>query len=551
MPDYSNLSVLIVDPNQSMRASVHNMLTQVNITKVDHAVSAALAIRALSTRSYDVILCEYDLGTSADGAGQDGQQLLEDLRHHKVISPWAIFVMLTSEGVYGKVMSAAELLPTDYILKPFTVDVLSQRIGRALERRAKFLPVYQLIGQGRATEAIEACLANETAQARYAVDYARLRAELLASLGRHADAEHAYACILKLKPLGWAQLGQARAVYELGRLADAEVLLRQLLEENAKFIAAYDLLAQLLREQDRDADAKQVLEDAVALSPHMVRRLRNLGDVALATGDVAGAEKAYKQVVAKAKYSEFRDPADHVNLVRALVHKGDAAGAASVVRDLERSMRASPGVEVCRGYAASMIKQLNGDAEGAAAELAKAMEKLAEATGMSSNLKLGLAHSCLANRMDEQAAALFDQLIANPNSGVDAEQVADLCKQAGRQDIVKRYVMTQEQQVDAAVREAAALSRSGDVRGAVAVLQDALQRHPSHADLWSVSVTTMLRQIAELGWDQELATQCTTLMRRMRENNPQHPLLPGLLAQYASLRQKAAANPTPAAAESN
>jgi predicted Zn-dependent protease len=449
------------------------------------------------------------------------------------------------------VVSAAELLPSDYILKPFTVDVLSQRIGRALERRAKFLPAYQLISQGRAREAIDACLANEAAQARYAIDYARLRAELLASLARHAEAEQAYADVLKLKPLGWAQLGQARAVYGLGRLADAEALLRQLLEENPKFLAAYDLLAQLLREQDRDADARQVLEDAVALSPHMVRRLRNLGDVALATGDAAGAEKAYKQVVAKAKYSEFRDPADHVNLVRALVTKGDAAGAAGVVRDLERSMRASPGVEVCRGYAASMIKQLNGDAEGAAAELAKAMDKLAEATGMSSDLKLGLAHSCLANRMDEQANALFDQLIANPNSGIDAEQVAELCKQAGRQDIVKRFVMSQEQQVDAAVREAAVLSRSGDVRGAVTVLQDALQRHPSHTDLWSVSVTAMLRQISELGWDQELATQCTTLMRRMREHNPQHPLLPGLLAQYASLRQKAAANPTPAAAESN
>jgi hypothetical protein len=229
------------------------------------------------------------------------------------------------------------------------------------------------------------------------------------------------------------------------------------------------------------------------------------------------------------------------------VTKGDAAGAASVVRDLERSMRASPSVEVCRGYAASMVKQLNGDADGAAAELAKAMDKLAEATGMSSNLKLGLAHACLANRMDEQANALFDQLIANPNSGVDAEQVAELCRQAGRQDIVKRYILSQEQQVDAAVREAAALSRSGDVRGAVAVLQDALQRHPSHTDLWSVSVTAMLRQI-ELGWDRT-GHPMHGLMRRMREHNPQHPLLPGLLAQYASLRQKAAANPTPAAAK--
>lgn len=550
MHDYSNLSVLIVDPNQSMRASVHNMLTQVNISKVDHAVSAATAIRALSVRSYDVILCEYDLGGDGDGAGQDGQQLLEDLRHHKVISPWAIFVMLTSEGVYGKVVSAAELLPTDYILKPFTVDVLSQRIGRALERRAVFLPVYQLIGQGRAREAMEVCLSNQASQPRYAIDYARLRAELLASLERHADAEQAYGAILKVKPLGWAQLGQARAVYAQGRLADAEALLRQLLAENPKFMAAYDLLAQVLRELDQDAGAKQVLEDAVALSPHMVRRLRNLGDVALATGDVAAAEKAYKQVVAKAKYSEFRDPADHVNLVRALVHKGDATAAAAVVRDLERSMRASPSVDVCRGYAASMVKQLNGDAEGAAAELAKAMDKLAEATGMSSNLKLALAHSCLANRLDEQAAALFDQLIASPHSGVDAEQVIDLCKQADRQDIVKRYTLGQEQAVDAAVREAAAFSRTGDLRAAVSTLQDALQRHPAHTGLWSVSVTAMLRQITELGWDAELATQCTALMRRMREDNPQHPLLPGLLAQYASARQKAAAQASSTPAES-
>ena len=54
MPDYSNLSVLIVDPNQGMRASVHNMLTQVNITKVEHAVSAGTAIRALNKRDFDL-----------------------------------------------------------------------------------------------------------------------------------------------------------------------------------------------------------------------------------------------------------------------------------------------------------------------------------------------------------------------------------------------------------------------------------------------------------------------------------------------------------------
>jgi DNA-binding NarL/FixJ family response regulator/Tfp pilus assembly protein PilF len=548
MPDYSNLSVLIVDPSHGMRASLHNMLTQVSITRVDHAVNSANAIHQLGTKSFDVILCEYDLNSNANNGGQDGQQLLEDLRHHKVISQWSIFIMLTSEGVYSKVVSAAELLPTDYILKPFTVDVLSQRIARALQRRATFLPVYQMIGQGKAREAIAACLAAEAEQPRYATDYARLRAELLYSMNRLQEAEQVYLAVLQDKPLGWAQLGQARCVLQLGRHADAQLLLEALLAENPNLMAGYDLLAQALRRQGRDEDAKKVLEDAIAVSPHMVRRLRDLGDVALAAGDVAAAEKAYKQVVAKAKHSEFRDPADHVNLVRALVRKGDATAASAVIRDMDRSMRNSPNTEVCRAYAAAMVMELNGNPDGAAAELDKAMALLSEATGMSSNIKLGLAHSCLVNRLDEQATLLFASLTADPSSGVSENQVQALCEQAERPDMAKQYSHRLNAVVDAMVRQAAEKSRKGDLHGAVEVMQQALQRSPDHSGLWSAAATAMLRQISEHGWDVPLVNQCTGLMRRIRQHNPEHPLLPGLIGQYAALRQKYSAAVAAAAA---
>ncbi|CAN7315527.1 response regulator [Pseudoduganella sp. LjRoot289] len=539
MADYSNLTVLIIDPNQGMRASIHNMLTQVSITKVDQAVSAGTAIRALGIKNYDVILCEYDLGSAGGNeAGQDGQQLLEDLRLHRVISQWAIFIMLTSEGVYSKVVSAAELLPTDYILKPFTVDVLSQRIGRALERRATFLPVYQMIGQGKAREAIAACLAAEAAQPRYATDYARLRAELLMSLDRMPEAEQAYIGIVASKPLGWAQLGQARCAFALKRYPDAQAQLEALLAANPKLMAAYDLLAQVLRAQRKDDSAKQVLEDAIAISPHMVSRLRNLGEVSLAVGDIDSAEKAFKQVVAKAKYSEFRDPADHVNLVRTLVKKGDGSGASAVIRDMERSLRSGPGTEVCRAYSAAMVQELNGNTDKAAAELAKAMAVLSEATGMSSNLKLGLAHSCLANRMDEQASVLFKELTADPGSGVTDADVVSLCQQAGREDMAEQYDKNLDSEVDSMVRQAAIKSREGDLRGAVDVLQQALRRRPEHTGLWTVAATAMLRQIMDQGWDATLAIQCTGLLRRIRDDNPANPLLPGLIAQYTAIRQK-------------
>src|SRR5471032_1122131 len=502
MPDYSNLSVLIVDPSQSMRSSVHNMLTQVRITKVDHASNSVTAIRHLGLKSFDVILCEYDLDGGAENGGQDGQQLLEDLRHHRVISQWSIFIMLTSEGAYSKVVGAAELLPTDYLLKPFTVDVMSQRIGRALERRATFLPVYQMIGNGNAREAMATCLQAEASGSRYTTDYARLRAELLVSLDRQAEAEQVYIDILKTKTPGWAQLGQARCVLRQGRLAEAQTLLEQLLAANPNLMAAYDLLAQALRGQNQDVAAKKVLEDAVAISPHMVRRLRSLGDVAMATGDIATAERAFKQVVAKAKYSEFRDPADHVNLVRA------------------------------------MVLDLKGDAPAAAAELTKAMDKLGEATGMSANIKLGLAHSCLSNRLDEQAKTLLDELMADPDSGVDEAQVQAICAQAERPDLAQQYGQRLDRDIDALVRQAAEKSRTGDLAGAVAVLQQALQRSPDHTGLWSAAATAMLRQVSAQGWDAALATQCTGLMRRIREHNPQNTLLPGLISQYAAIRAK-------------
>src|SRR5471032_2671423 len=396
------------------------------------------------------------------------------------------------------------------------------------------------------------CLQAEASGSRYTTDYARLRAELLVSLARQAEDEQVYIAILKTKTPGWAQLGQARCVLRQGRLAEAQTLLEQLLAANPNLMAAYDLLAQALRGQNQDVAAKKVLEDAVAISPHMVRRLRSLGDVAMATGDVATAEKAYKQVVAKAKYSEFRDPADHVNLVRALVRKGDADGAAAVVRDLDRSMRASPSTDVCKAYARAMVLELKGDAAAAAAELTKAMDKLAEASGMSSNIKLGLAHSCLGNRLDEQAKALFDELTADPDSGVDDTQVQAVCAQAERPDLVEHYSQRLERDIDALVRQAAEKSRTGDLAGAVGVLQQALLRSPDHTGLWSAAATAMLRQIADQGWDAALAAQCTGLMRRIREHNPQHSLLPGLLSQYAAVRAKysaaiAATTPLPAA----
>ncbi len=85
-----------------MRAQLRNMLASIGIDSPQFAVSASMAMRRLRAQPYDLILSEYDLGE-----GQDGQHLLEDLRQHGIIPPDTVFVMITGERNYERVITPA------------------------------------------------------------------------------------------------------------------------------------------------------------------------------------------------------------------------------------------------------------------------------------------------------------------------------------------------------------------------------------------------------------------------------------------------------------
>jgi DNA-binding NarL/FixJ family response regulator/Tfp pilus assembly protein PilF len=539
MAEYSDLSVLIVDPNPGMRGNLHNMLSQASISKIDYAVSSGTAIRQLTKKPFDIILCEYDLGNgSGEANGQDGQQLLEDLRHHKLITPWTIFIMLTSEGEYGKVIGAAELTPTDYVLKPFTVDALLQRIQRAVDRRALFLPIYQLVEMGNVRKAISEAKAAEEKHPRYAIDFARLRAELLFSIDDLAEAESVYLWILMTRPVAWAHLGLARSRFGLQKYTEAQETLAALLEQNPRYMAAYDLLARCHESLGQQEAAKKILEDAVAISPHMVRRLRHLGEVALETGDVSAAEKAFKQVVTKAKYSEFRDPEDHVKLVKTLVKKGDAHQANGVLRDMERSLRSGPNVDVCRAIAAGMVQQMNGNLTAAAAELTNAVNAVAASRGLSTGLKVGLVHSCLDVKLDQQAADLMLNLMNDTESGVSMDDAVQVFEKAGRHDLAQGMGEQIKIQVDELIAHASEQRSHGDLRAAVDTLNAGLRKAPGNMALLPAATSAILKQLDDLGWEAPLAEQCAFLLERMRRLDPTHPSLETLTAQYHYTQRK-------------
>lgn len=544
MNQLDGLSALIVEPHAGMRSSIHNMLNQCGLTKIEHATGSGPAIRHLATKSFDLILCEYDL----DG-GQDGQQLLEDLRHHQLISLATMFFMVTAEGGYGKVVSAAELAPTDYILKPFTAERLLERIGKALDKRNAFMPVYQLMDIGGHREAIAACIDGVSKYPRYAIDFLRLRAELHVLLGEPAEAEPIYNALYESKAIAWARLGLAKTLYMQERFVEAQAMLEVLVSNNKKFVDAYDWLAKTYEAVGKMQQSQAVLSSAVAVSPHAVRRLRKLGEVAMEAGDIDTAEKVLKQVVSKVKYSEFRDPEDHVKLVKTLVKKGDPEQASAVIRDLDRSMGNLKNTPACSAISSAMVHEVTGNEGRLNEALDNAVSLLRDTTGLSNDLKMELARNCLEHEHEDGAKEVMREVMRNAQNNNAMAKAVAVFEKVGRADLGQSLAQEARQQVIDLVASGAAKAKEGDFRGAVSLMAEAVNKLPDNPTVVFNAAVAVLKCLENMGWDDRLGEYALSLIGTVRKLDPVNPKLPALASLHQQILKKYKIQPGRASAK--
>lgn len=540
MNELDGLNALIIEPHAGMRATIHNMLTMCGLSKVEHAGSSNQAIKHLGTKHYDLILCEYAL----DG-GQDGQQLLEDVRHHKLMPLRTMFFMVTAEGDYGKVVSAAELGPTDYVLKPFTADRLLDRIARGLDRRNALLPVYDLMEAGSQREAIDACLEGEARYPRYLVDFMRLRAELHMFLGEPQHAEPIYQQLVATKAIAWARLGLAKTLILRERYGEARDMLEDLVNSNRNFVDAYDWLART-HEAIGDLDkAKAVLGDAVGVSPHAVRRLRKLGETALEAGDTDTAEKILKQVVNKAKYSEFKDPQDHVRLVQTLVKKGDPVQAAAVIRDLDKSMVFQKHATLCSAIAASMVHEYTGNEPRLNDSLVAALGASKGAPELRPELKLELARVAIENNHESGAAEVMREVMRNAQNGTAMAKAMAVFENAGHPELAQKLAQESRQQVIDLVANGATKAREGDYKGAVELMGEAVAKLPDNPQVAFNAALAVLKCLDNGGWDERLGQQAISYIAGVRRLDPVNPKLPALAGLHQQILKKYDKGPRP------
>ncbi|KEF32807.1 Chemotaxis regulator - transmits chemoreceptor signals to flagelllar motor components CheY [Marinobacter nitratireducens] len=302
---FGKLSYLIIDDFESFRLSMRQMLRSCGADKIELVGHAAPAIQYCTYNHVDVVLCDYNLGE-----GKNGQHVLEELRHKKLLRRSSLFLMVTAETSKEMVMGAREYQPDGYLTKPINRAMLEKRLGSLIEQRNALLPINREIDRENYPEAISLCLQMLPKQPRYKTWLMKTLGDLYFQLGDLTHAIKVYDDVLAQRELSWARLGKCKVLLANRNYDDAVQGLQQLIESHPDYMEAYDLMAEGLKRQGRLPQAQQALQKAIEHSPNALLRQKHLAELAASNQDMNTSADAWRRTVALGTYS-IHDSSEH------------------------------------------------------------------------------------------------------------------------------------------------------------------------------------------------------------------------------------------------
>lgn len=334
MANYGKKRFLVVDDQPLARDALRTIAQMLGAFAVEFAVNYQDAIFRIRNNAPDIILCDYELGD-----GRSGQQLLEELRRFNLLPDECIFMMVTGEQSYEQVVSAVELVPDDYIIKPFAPDKLMLRLDRIMEKKNFFAAYYREKRRQEFASALAILQAQRDSEAGrpYRFEILRQQAEVQLASGASEAAEATYRDILQDYNFPWARAGIARSLHKQQRLSEARAEIEQVVASTPHYFDAADVKASICLDQGEPEEAQKVLDAVAKKTPRNYQRKRLLAEAAILNGDAETARIALADVVANDSMPGAVSPEDRLALARSHVVAKDNISAEKVLLSLRDS----------------------------------------------------------------------------------------------------------------------------------------------------------------------------------------------------------------------
>lgn len=517
--DFAKLSYLIVDDFESFRLSMREMLRSFGAEKIESHAKASPAIQYCSYNHVDVVLCDFNLGD-----GKNGQHILEELRHKKLLKRSSIFLMITAETSKEMVMGAREYQPDAYLTKPINRAMLMKRLDTLVSQRAALLPINREIDRENYPEAISLCLKHLTTQPRYKTWLMKTLADLYYQLGDFSHALKIYEDVLKQRDLSWASLGRGRVLIATGHYDDAADALNALVEKHPDYMEAYNLLAEALEKKGKPVQAQKILEKASELSPNALLRQKQLASLASSNQDLSTASEAWKKTVTLGIHSIHDSSEHYLALGQSLseLSEGDTssdgyASADEALATLRRMERRFPDEENIKVRSRVVQSRVHAG-QGNQTEANKALESVADelSAGDTIDPDVGIDYAKTLFRLDRDQEAkdllgtLSQRCADNPALLQKIENLLD--EPVGFQQKLKARGLN---------RDGIKAFEASDLDDAIRIFNEALSIVPDHAAL-NLNLCQVLMKKNQSSDDATLLKQAQKHLDRLDSLPEQH-----------------------------
>jgi two-component system chemotaxis response regulator CheY len=122
------IKVLVVDDFPTMRRIVKNLLKQLGFENIDEAEDGAQALSKLKAGGYGLVVSDWNMPV------MEGIDLLKHVREDEALKTMP-FLMVTAEAEKDKVITAIKAGVDNYVVKPFTAEVLKEKLEKIADKR--------------------------------------------------------------------------------------------------------------------------------------------------------------------------------------------------------------------------------------------------------------------------------------------------------------------------------------------------------------------------------------------------------------------------------
>lgn len=124
------LKILVVDDTKSVHAFLRSLVSRAQDVHLIHVMNGAEAVEALKSEGkVDVILLDWEMPVL------NGPETLRALKNLGVSVPT---IMMTTKNAPEDIQKMLEAGAAEYIMKPFTADILFEKIGFVLGKEIKY-----------------------------------------------------------------------------------------------------------------------------------------------------------------------------------------------------------------------------------------------------------------------------------------------------------------------------------------------------------------------------------------------------------------------------